>query len=112
MTEDKEDIPDKNGNESSKSNLVQPIADLIADIPGEGVQVVLEEVAKPVVDFLVDKFRLATDTATEVASQLPQAVIDKIENFKGEGLNDIMSSVTDSLKSIELPDIEFPDIDF
>lgn len=70
------------------------------------------DVEKQVFGFLKDKFNIVGDGAVELVAKLPKAVVEKIENFDGEGISSIAKSISDTILSIELPDIEFSDIDF
>lgn len=103
-----EEKREEENKKTQSSSFAFPYVDGIIEVVGEGVNIV----SSPVVDFLKDKFNLVGDAASEVATKLPQTVIEQIEKFDGENLNNIVSSVADTIKSIEFPDIDFPDLDF
>lgn len=111
MEELQELSDDQKENNKQGSDMLSPLGSVVTEIVGEGISIAVDGVGEPVVNFLKEKFDLASDAATEVATKLSGSVIDQIEKFDGENISNIASDVLDAIKSIELPDIDFPDID-
>lgn len=96
--------------ENSMSNMLADSA--LSELVEGSIDLIVDGVASPVVVFLRDTFRVGSEKAIEVASKLPQDVIEQIEKVNVENVGSVTSWVVDRIKSIELPDIDLSDIDF
>lgn len=110
MEENKEE--EKQNRNSSNFNEPLFVDEAVIELVSRGVLAVGETLTNgEVLSFLKDKFNIVGEGAVELATKLPKAVVEKIESFDGSGLSSIAQSVSDTITSIELPDIDFPDID-
>ena len=81
---------EKDTKQEQKTVPVFSVGEIIPDLVIGGIEAI-SEVSTPVVNFLIANFSLATNTALEVASKLPQSIKEQIEKIEDVDLQGISS---------------------